>query len=1094
MRIGLVAALLLGASSPIAAQNTTPASTVETLEKPAIGPAPAWVKPIALPSAPLESTDTPLHVLLSDQQVRFTGDTTSLYDESLILVQKPEGLRPMGSFSVQWKPDTDRITFHKFQILRGKSVIDVLGKGEKLTVLRREANLEFAMLTGILTATLQPEGLAVGDMLNIAYTLDRTEPLLKGHHDLNIDAGTNGAIDHVTIAAQWLPTLKMQVQAANMPAPLTRPNPQSLLLSAEKLQQLILPQGAPARYRLGRLIELSDYKNWADVTAIFTPLFADARKLSPNSPLIAEIAKIKAATSDPEKQASMALALTEDAIRYLFVGLGQGNLKPAAADDTWQRRFGDCKAKTTLLLALLDGLNIPAEAALVSTQQGDGLDARLPGSARFDHVIVRAVVAGKVTWLDGTRSGDTAISQLDVPKFNWALPLHLASSANPAKLERLIVPVQATPTMVYDLQFDASAGLTVPAKVHAEITLWRDSGLNMKQSLANIPAGELDRRLKDYWRSLYDFITADKITTRYDTTDFSQHLILDGTAKMDWNQAQGAGYYEIDGSRVGFKPDYHRDAGPDADAPFDISFPEYVENRTRIILPGDASGFKIDGGNVDQTLVKREFYRKTAITGNVLTMVARQRPLGDEITLKDALAAEETLKTMSKRSAYVEVTARYDKTPADLKSALENKGVDEKDFADRWDSFSQSEQNKAALAEAIRYQAAFPNSAMATQALAMSHAKLGNLDAAKVNADATLKLNSDNGGAKLVLGYLDMLTKYAADYAKNPGTKPSFQTYIDSGKYYACMRQNDYACALKITDKILLSQPMNSDIYIQRANIYQRQGQKQKAAEQADLMLKAAPNNADMQAVAGVIFCATARCADGLKAFARSIAIKPNVVAHLNRARFLPASDHAARKADIDAALKLDPKSRPAIAALADWQHEGKDFTGEAATLATLPNVDDDTDMATKVALAIAYGQAGQADKARALMAEVRGYAAGAKQAGLFNNLCYDAAKANFDLATALSDCRKALALEPTSSPILDSLGFVQLRLGQYDDAIANFTKALATRPDQYQSLYGRALAYQRKGNLDAAKADFAAAKASNPDVEAEFAKMGITP
>ncbi len=79
---------------------------------------------------------------------------------------------------------------------------------------------------------------------------------------------------------------------------------------------------------------------------------------------------------------------------------------PARADETWQRRFGDCKGKTVLLLALLKELGIQAEPALVSLGGGDGLDERLPSLGAFNHVIVRATIGGKVYWLDGTRTGD----------------------------------------------------------------------------------------------------------------------------------------------------------------------------------------------------------------------------------------------------------------------------------------------------------------------------------------------------------------------------------------------------------------------------------------------------------------------------------------------------------------------------------------------------------------------------------------------------------------------------------------------------------------------------------------------------------------
>ena len=44
--------------------------------------------------------------------------------------------------------------------------------------------------------------------------------------------------------------------------------------------------------------------------------------------------------------------------------------------------------------SILDGLGIKAEAALVSSSDGDGLDKRLPMPAAFDHVIVRATIAG----------------------------------------------------------------------------------------------------------------------------------------------------------------------------------------------------------------------------------------------------------------------------------------------------------------------------------------------------------------------------------------------------------------------------------------------------------------------------------------------------------------------------------------------------------------------------------------------------------------------------------------------------------------------------------------------------------------------------
>ena len=78
----------------------------------------------------------------------------------------------------------------------------------------------------------------------------------------------------------------------------------------------------------------------------------------------------------------------QEKVRYVFLAMNGGGYRPAPAEVTWQRRFGDCKGKTVLLLALLHELGIEAVPVLVSTDEGDGLDGRLPAAGWFDHAIV----------------------------------------------------------------------------------------------------------------------------------------------------------------------------------------------------------------------------------------------------------------------------------------------------------------------------------------------------------------------------------------------------------------------------------------------------------------------------------------------------------------------------------------------------------------------------------------------------------------------------------------------------------------------------------------------------------------------------------
>lgn len=382
--------------------------------------APAWVVPVAMPSSVQPAGAAPLHMVMQDQQVWFHGGTTSFYQRRVLRIDQPEGIQGMARLSVQWRPETDRLTIHTFRLTRGNRSNDLLPSVQEVLA-HKGSNLGGLRVDGQRSLGLPIAGMAVGDVVEIAWTIDRTEPLLGGHHEVSLDAGSFGVIDRLALAARWDDARPMGVLASNLPAALQRA-PGKVAMITDAL----------AESKAARVLELSDFAQWADVAGVMTPLFDAARRVGPDSPLRGQIADIRAATSDPMAQAAMALTIARRDVRYLYVGLGQGNLKPMPADQVWLRGFADCKGKTALLLGLLDGLGIKAEAALVSTQEGEAMDRRLPSVTGFDHVIVRAQLAGRIYWLDPTaemaaKDGAIDLAAMPVPRYGWALPLRIGA-------------------------------------------------------------------------------------------------------------------------------------------------------------------------------------------------------------------------------------------------------------------------------------------------------------------------------------------------------------------------------------------------------------------------------------------------------------------------------------------------------------------------------------------------------------------------------------------------------------------------------------------------------------------------------------------
>ena len=75
---------------------------------------------------------------------------------------------------------------HRLIIRRGNQLIDVLKSGQTFTTLRRETNLDAGMLDGQLTASLMPEGLQVGDVVELACTYVHVDPATKDSAEIEM--------------------------------------------------------------------------------------------------------------------------------------------------------------------------------------------------------------------------------------------------------------------------------------------------------------------------------------------------------------------------------------------------------------------------------------------------------------------------------------------------------------------------------------------------------------------------------------------------------------------------------------------------------------------------------------------------------------------------------------------------------------------------------------------------------------------------------------------------------------------------------------------------------------------------------------------
>lgn len=1058
-------------------------------DKPVIGdPVPAWVKPAAPVALSAKADEAAIRLLQFDEQVSLEPNRMTLYTSSVFRIQAPQGLSA-GNIALSWRPDTDTLTVHKLLIRRGDEVMDVLASGQTFTIVRREANLESAMLDGVLTATLQPEGLQVGDIVELVTTVTTSDPTLRGHVE-NVGGGMWNAlpIDRARFRMQWpsaVPVRLRPIGALPPLKPVKAGGTTSIELSFDDIEPLNLPKGAPPRYQLGRLIEATDFASWADLGALLAPLYAKAATLPSEGPLLAELARIRALSPDPRVRAGAALALVQDRVRYVFLGMNDGGLVPADAETTWSRRFGDCKGKTALLLALLHALDIEAEPVAVNTVAGDGLDERLPMIGLFNHVLVRATINGRTYWLDGTRTGDKSLDSLTVQAFGWGLPLRPSGAA----LVRMMPPPLDEPGSAVDIRIDATAGLTVPAPTRVETVIRGDNALAINLSLSNLTPDARDRTLRESWKKEYDFIEIKSVSATFDPERGEQRLTMEGTATMDWSN----GRYETTGSSLGYKADFSRHAGPDVDAPFSVAYPFYTRNTETILLPPGFEGKRTgNSSTVDQTIAGVEYSRRASLTGNVFKVEASQRSVAPEFPASEAPAAQAALRALYDNALFLQKPPSYRPTTAERAQRIEEDSETPTLGLLALQLLGENKLDQA-LGMIERALEIAPKNATVLATRAHIYIEKGNLTAAKRDIAASAAIEPRND---MMFGARGMLAEKAGNWTEAAAfyseVLKDFPSHISAlaRRATAFSKLGNRERALADAAAAIEQDPTRVDMYLLRANQFKNAGQTDESLAEAAAVTAANPENAFAHVTAARIYAAFNRREEAMGEFERALAIKPEAYIYINRSDVREKADLAGRRADIEAALKLQPDVPDWLMRRGRLAFDSGDYAAALATFSKgLASSADDATLFVRRGMAhVRLGNAALAEKDF-----TTARAKAAKSASSLNSLCWMKATAGIALESALADCNAALAITPDASNRLGSRALVLLRLGRIDEALADYDKVLTQTPDLAASLFGRAIAWARKGDKEKSDADLAAALKIDPNIRDEFRDYGIS-
>ncbi|MGQ7846750.1 DUF3857 domain-containing protein [Granulosicoccus sp. 3-233] len=399
-----------------------------------IAAVPDWVKPLPAFDPALERTAEPFQgyrARLRDFQFNGLQAGQSRWFTAVEYeLTNRHGVENHSNIELSFDPGYETLLLHELWVLRGDTLIDKLPTA-RLDLLRTESDRDELIYNGTRTLAIVLDDVRRGDLIRYSYSVEGENPIFDDQREFQVFTEFAVPMDrnHARILTTTDRPLSRRVRGADVAVQVSEENGvQELIVDQQGVPEFVQEVDVPSwHYDRGTMV-FSDLTDWRAVVDWAEPMY---RLSDVHNAEIATIASvIRSSRDDLQGQIGAALRWVQEEVRYFGVELGKNSHWPSRPEETLARRFGDCKDKSLLLMALLRELGVESQAALVNTNRGLESGSYPYRLHAFNHVVVHLRLGDTVHYLDPTlRNQGGALGQLREPDYGRALVLSPETSS-----------------------------------------------------------------------------------------------------------------------------------------------------------------------------------------------------------------------------------------------------------------------------------------------------------------------------------------------------------------------------------------------------------------------------------------------------------------------------------------------------------------------------------------------------------------------------------------------------------------------------------------------------------------------------------------
>ncbi|KAI9453502.1 hypothetical protein F5148DRAFT_1289068 [Russula earlei] len=366
---------------------------------------PAWISPCKNydKKPALRDVENGYFYALLEEQVQVEQQAS--YTHVIREIVSEAGVQNSSTISVRFDPVYEKLDFHDITVWRDNKPQSRL-KASSFKVMANEEELSMFIYQGTYAALCILEDIRKGDRIEYSYTLTGRNPIFSNHYAANLYLQYSQPISHQYTALITTPARKLTCREFNnAPRAVITSNNGTTKYEWETfdIPGVTVTNEEPSWYDPYVHVQVSDFNNWGQV--VNWALQVNPIPANPKGQLAEQVTRLKTSAGDDKTTYFRnAVSFVQDDIRYMGIETGEYSHRANTPEKVFAQRYGDCKDKSQLLVALLRADGIEAYIVLINTSlKSHILDYdSVPAGNLFNHAIVVAIMNGKQCWIDPT--------------------------------------------------------------------------------------------------------------------------------------------------------------------------------------------------------------------------------------------------------------------------------------------------------------------------------------------------------------------------------------------------------------------------------------------------------------------------------------------------------------------------------------------------------------------------------------------------------------------------------------------------------------------------------------------------------------------